>query len=442
MERFGASSVLVADAMLLTDDPASGDRLNRSDVVATLETLLDQIAAPACVAVYGSWGAGKTSILSMMRQRWIDTGGKAVWFDPWEHERRPDLLGPLVLAIAATRPKSLGRPIAMLAKGILRSLGKLAGSVEWEIGIPGAKAKVSLEDTVAEFKEGVREFSYKNEVQEIKQDFAELVKTLVGDEADAKPLIVFLDDLDRCLPETAVDVIEGVKLLLCARSSGLEVARVVFVFALDRQIVGEAIRHRYGGASTYTGENYLEKIFDFSVELPQVAGTAANAFLDHLGQGIEPFRVALGNVVQAVPAFANPRVIKRAVNRLRLFAQLHEEKKSLDRHHAYRDMVGDGLAVARFVCWVCGAERFRSFRRYFFEAPPDELDLFNAYLVANPANPRGQLSPDAAAIADSPGFRSYYLHLSNLSAKNLIAQREARQYSVKQLDDWLRSLGL
>ena len=427
--------------MLLTDEPAASDRLNRADVVATLETLLDQIAAPACVAVYGSWGAGKTSVLSQMRQRWEEADGQAVWFDPWEHERRPDVMGPLILTIAATQPKAVGRPIAMLAKGILRSLAKLAGSVEWEVGVLGAKAKVSLEETLSEFKEGMREFSYKDEVREIKQDFAALVKVLVGDKDDAKPLVVFLDDLDRCLPETAVDVIEGVKLLLCSRSSGLDLARVVFVFALDRQIVGEAIRHRYGGASTYTGENYLEKIFDFSLELPHVAGDAAKAFLDDLGHGIGPFRVALAQILAEVPAFANPRVIKRVVNRLRLFAALHDRPGSSE-NPVYKELIESSTYAQRFVCWVCGAERFRSFRHYLFEAPWDELNRFNALVSANGSSGQPRLSPEAAAIAESPGFPKYYRKLADLTRDGFPVLKKDAPYGLAFIDDWLRSLGL
>jgi len=427
--------------MLLTDDPAAADVLNRSEVVSTIDAVLRDIAPPACVAVYGSWGAGKTSVLEMAKARWTDGGGQAVWFDPWEHERRPDILGPLILAIAAARPRSVGRPIGLLAKGLVRALGKLAGSVQWEVGIPGAKAKLSLEDSITEFRDGSREFSYKDEIKEIKEDFAALVKALVGDD-DGKPLVVFLDDLDRCLPETTVTLIDAVKLLLCSRSGELGLARVVFVFGLDRQIVGEAIRNRYGGASSYTGENYLEKIFDLSIELPQVTGPAAAAFLDVLSEGIKGFRPAFGSCLAAIPAFANPRVIKRSVNRFRLFAALHGSDAPPERRLAYDKLISDDEAVARFVCWVCGSERFRSFRRYLLEVPDDELNQFNAYVAGGRAEVRARLSPEGAAIADSPGFRAYYSELARVSKNDLLAQRAGDQHSLAHIDAWLRGVGL
>jgi hypothetical protein len=213
---------------------------------------------------------------------------------------------------------------------------------------------------------------------------------------------------------------------------------VVFVFALDRQIVGEAIRHRYGGASTYTGENYLEKIFDFSVELPQVAGDAAKAFLDDLVQGIEPFRRALNAVVARVPAFANPRVIKRAVNRIRLFAALHEQKAGKQRE-AYDTLLSSQADVARFVCWVCGSERFRSFRRYLLEAPRDELDRFNDYVTMNETV---ALRQEALEIADSPGFGSYYMTLKDLSPNIQEQRNNDARYTLAFIDAWLRSVGL
>jgi hypothetical protein len=412
---------------LLTDDPGLEDRLGRGPLVGTMVSLLDRLEPPACVAVYGSWGAGKTSVLQQVKRRCEDRGQPTVWFDPWEHERRPDVLAPLILAIARARPEGAGKRVKLLALGLLKAIASLKLSFAAPLG---AGFEISLEKSLGSLWQDAKDLErYRDEVFQIKEDFRALVDEIVP-HADDRRLLIFLDDLDRCLPETAVALIEAVKLLLCSRSGEVGLSRVIFVFALDRHIVGEAIRHEYGGASIYTGENYLEKIFDFSVELPVVSKENASSFVKSFETGLGPFAQPLCTAIEKIPALANPRVIKRAINRLRLYAALPEKAAQMET------LKRDDDTLRRTVLWVCGSERFRSFRHFLREAPLGELaDVYK--LMKGDLDARARLSPEGVAIVDAPGFRTYYFQL----AMNQTGA-DAFHAHLRGVDDDLREIGL
>lgn len=100
-------------------------------------------------------------------------------------------------------------------------------------------------------------------------------------EADFRLNLVFLvDDLDRCLPDKAVEVLEAIKLFL-------EVEGCAFVLALDEEVIERGIAHRYRdyalqgreGLTPITGAEYLEKLVHLPVRLPRPTGAAARDFL-------------------------------------------------------------------------------------------------------------------------------------------------------------------
>lgn len=93
-------------------------------------------------------------------------------------------------------------------------------------------------------------------------------------------LIFLVDDLDRCLPDKAVEVLEAIKLFL-------EVEGCAFVLALDEEVIERGIAHRYrdyalqgrAGLTPITGAEYLEKLVHLPVRLPRPTGAAAREFM-------------------------------------------------------------------------------------------------------------------------------------------------------------------
>ena len=453
-----------ADLSLLKDslnDIGTSDKedlLGQGPALQTVLTAIGALPPPGCIALYGAWGSGKSTLLHNAKQRWSDQHGPAVWFDPWMYERQDDVLTPMLHTIL--RELDLGKDgserLKNLAVGIAKTLLSLTSRIFVAHVSAGASeaAKTLLaplvESSPKDFEPHFEKWSaFQDEVLKTQENFAELVKEALSvrtrkGQPDER-LVVFLDDLDRCLPDQVVQLIEGIKLLLLGQASD---AKVVFAFALDRQIVGEAIRARYPDSTLYTGENYLEKIFDVSLEVPAVQPERLNLFLGHLigedrhqrlAEPLTSQEMKGADLLQAVltnPVFANPRVIKRVVNRMEL---LFAHKKVA----AEIDGLWDADIYRRLVLWIAGAERFRTFRHYYFVASEAELKAlgFELGLTKDTADARNTPSTVVSLLAQ-PGFRAYAQMLF-ATEDDLTRLRDINvPGSLAKLDRMLRSAGL
>ncbi len=112
------------------------------------------------------------------------------------------------------------------------------------------------------------------DVEEFRTRFADLVKSL--DQVAA--VLVFIDDLDRCLPETVVDPFEAIRLLLGA-------PRTAFVVAANQKIVESAVDARYPelrGNGVGIGAQYLEKMLQLKIAVPALAVPEAVTYVNML----------------------------------------------------------------------------------------------------------------------------------------------------------------
>ncbi len=472
-------------------DATARDLLGQRAVIATLGKAIERLPAPACIAVYGPWGSGKTNILrNAMRNASADLH-IPVWFDPWQYDRQPDLLGPLLRALLVemrerTRkePERAERFIAA-AKG----LGRMLLSLGVRVAIRGG-ANALLPLAIASDADGEMPVEVAagdsgkldidgwlrgrgepgDEVERIKAQFRELVDATLeltaadGAQSDNRRVVFFLDDLDRCLPDRVVDLIERVKLLLCGTERRMSSARddhadadpaagaskAVFVFALDRRIVGEAIRHRFPGASQYSGENYLEKIFDFSLETPPVPSEtkAVSRFVEHWAEGlggIDTLAAPFGgrpNLVAALalPPLANPRVIKRTLNRLTLL---------LDEPSRARLIVDAGWQThdqrRHALVWLAGAERFRVIRHLIRRGETQAFQRLLDHLRDAPKKP--VLLSETGRLVTLPGLLPYLDALGLVGSKRhteleQFAGKPIQPGSLRWFDDLMRSAGL
>ena len=183
---------------------------------------------------------------------------------------------------------------------------------------------------------------YREQVRAIEQ-FQNQLRSLVGEWISGRGwrLVVFIDDLDRCLPEQAVGVLEAIKVFL-------DIPGCIFVLGMDRQIIERGIRVRYkefaldadaaaraGHAAAVfpvAGRDYLEKIVQVPFELPPLEGRMIEKFLR------ERLRLAdETDTLQVVSAMTaglerNPRKLKRTLNTFRL--QLALAKANGQKHPA------------------------------------------------------------------------------------------------------------
>ncbi len=473
------------EAALLKDERTplarDNDLLGQGPALDTLKDAIGRLPTPACLALYGSWGSGKTTLMASARAELKDDGHPTVWFDPWQYERHDNVLLMLLLQIVRglelQNAANVRRFVEQATKVALQITGKIGSSAAGLIGGPLVKEGLGLLGSLDLSKLATQLAAGKDppdDIRKLRQRFAGIVRSGVKKKS-GKRLVVFLDDLDRCLPDQAVALIEAVKLFLAdgaadpidPKNGG---APVVFVFGLDRLIIGEAIRARFPQSTLYTGENYLEKIFDLSLEAPPIESNASavRKFIDSLPGlslddlarklffpvGSQEDASSVADEIAAVlaqPVLANPRVVKRSINRLRLLAQ-HGRKAlpSLSNDTALLD----DKSATRLIAWIAGAERFRSFRQFYRDAGESELGVLDEAVrqASGVKSPQAiQPSGRIAAIVATPGFTTWYwekglLGLASNDAqanvRTLLGKSKAPFSTLQGLEDLLRRVGL
>ncbi len=241
---------------------------------------------PMAIAIYGDWGTGKTTAmkwLDVMLRHWNyykpkkgEFKGKKitvkpVWFYPWKYDNKEDVWRGLIAEIILESIKVEGADIGTITKatkqfGLFLGKSFLHALSAVSLEIPGIKAKGSdiasaIRDIVDEFKKVDHpENAYLNEFESALQNW--IKDTVKGD----KRLVIFVDDLDRCMPEVALRVLEALKLYL-------NIDKLVFVVGVDREIIDKLVEHHYTEQGFHKDNDkhkfstYLAKIFQLEVHL-------------------------------------------------------------------------------------------------------------------------------------------------------------------------------
>lgn len=167
-------------------------------------------------------------------------------------------------------------------------------------------------------------------LEQFYQEFKKLVEAWVID--PGLRLIVFIDDLDRCLPEQAIGVLEAIKVFL-------DIQGCLFVLGVDREVIERGIRVRYKefaladdptmreGSNSFpiAGRDYLDKIVQVPFELPPLEPAVMKAFVQNRLQqqdDVEEEYIESVSYLMSIGLQPNPRKVKRTLNTFRLLVQL------------------------------------------------------------------------------------------------------------------------
>ncbi len=349
----------MADADLysnLDDLPADTDGLDFSPYVETLAGLLgsQRTRTPLTLGVFGDWGSGKTTLLRLVRKA-LPAACRTVWFDAWKYDQQETLWRALLLLVLTEvgqaipeDEKAAHQDLDDLRNALYRTvdreevgkveidgeklLGGLAkGAVRIGLSfIPPAKVLADLVAGLGE-KSGdgagddllgairrERTQIHVDQVQFLEQfqeRFEKLVKKyVIGRGEGAGRLVVFVDDLDRCLPEKAVEVLEAIKLFLDVRGCA-------FALGLAPDVIARGIEMKYRefgvgsgeGAKAFPidGARYLEKIIQIPFQIPPIEAEDMRSFVNGL---VDTWPDPACAEVFAVGLGGSPRQVKRAVN--------------------------------------------------------------------------------------------------------------------------------
>ncbi|WP_347555636.1 P-loop NTPase fold protein [Robbsia sp. KACC 23696] len=290
------------------DNETTVDYLNFGIVADACAKLLQQARGePISVGISGGWGAGKSSLVRMVGQR-LEGLNKPdensyvfVTFNPWLYQDFDSarsallqLVGDKVLQEAGEREGLRDKAIKLLKRINVLRLVQLGGeaAATYFTGVPvgmigRAMKKFGLLDSdngddgkkdEKDKKEADKNddgllkkaepLSLPNEIHEFRVALEALLEEL------KITLVVFVDDLDRCLPKTAISTLESIRLLLFIKRSA-------FVIAADNDFIKGAVRIHFAGTEIKdeVATNYFDKLIQVPLHVPRLGVNEAKAYI-------------------------------------------------------------------------------------------------------------------------------------------------------------------
>lgn len=289
-------------------DVWADDRLGRKPYADFLTTYLRnrcvnekdgaQTLTPFCISIDAKWGEGKTFFL----QTWMaalqqEARNPVFLFDAWTSDFDTD---PIVAFMAAFKhaldaeikklpvafeaEKALADGVRKLGKAVMPTLKALGRAVveKHAPGFIGAVADIATEskssndgetrldeqldsakDTVSEalFKSLLAESTKRKAlIADFRKEIERTLRYLADNSAVELPMFVFIDELDRCRPTFAVELLEGLKHVF-------NIPGLCFVVATNIEQLAHSVKAVYGEG--FDGTAYLQRFFDVGYVLPR-----------------------------------------------------------------------------------------------------------------------------------------------------------------------------
>lgn len=286
--------------MIWPDHETEKDMLGYRHLVDIIvELSQDHHMLPASIGVFGDWGSGKSSILKMVSSKLIlNRKNLVINFNGWTFEGYDDAKSALMETILDRISRQT--KISVKAKKILIRLFKrvkwlrlLKTSLKISVGAAVAGpagaaifAGMEFKDIVENAKEAFADISddavedylrkesdsklLSKGISEFRQEFWELIK-----ETEIETLIVIIDDLDRCLPDTIIETLEAIKLFLFVENSA-------FILGADERLIEYAVRCRFPelpGEKVEVGRDYLEKLIQYPIRIPALGQSEIETYI-------------------------------------------------------------------------------------------------------------------------------------------------------------------
>ena len=280
MEKF---RIQPKDIEIPEENPFKYDQLGRRKLIESLTNLMGAIEGPCVIAVDAPWGAGKTTFLRMWSQHLRNQKFPVVEFNAWETDFSDDPFVALCAEMNRGFGKGEGTGPAIEFKEAAVEVIKHIGSntVEKVTGglVVPTKLLADLVDTATQER-----LDKYQKAQKVIEEFKEKLESMTDaltteveqtDADDQKPLVVMIDELDRCRPTYAVELLETTKHLFA-------VDQVVFVLAVNRSELQHAVKALYG--NEFKADGYLRRFIDLDVRLPEpYLENFLNDLLDSMG---------------------------------------------------------------------------------------------------------------------------------------------------------------
>ncbi len=246
-------------------NPFKHDLLNRKEAVENLTRLVGNLHGPCVLSVDAAWGFGKTTFMKIWAQHLRNRGFPVIEFNAWETDFSENpfltLSTELTECLNSRQAEVTGNTIEELKNAtrdvihwVVPSATRLLASQIPLVGSEIGEKIASLAEEALSFQSEARK-SVKGFRQVLHCSARELSEASRG-----RPLMVMIDELDRCRPTYAVELLETAKHLF-------SVDHIIFVLAVNCSQLAHSIKAVYG--NDFDADGYLRRFFDVDFKLPK-----------------------------------------------------------------------------------------------------------------------------------------------------------------------------
>lgn len=217
---------------ILLDVPAKDPSLGFTQIAQALSQIVRTSEPRFAVGIFGGWGSGKSTLMEEIEQLISqDRTAMVVRFNAWRYERESHLIIPLLDTIRSylaewaahlehaderNKAREITRKIGQVVRALVRA-------TTIEIGVPSGPT-LSLEPGKALDELMAQPDDVGSSAQSLYFGAFQQLTSAFSDvrEAGLSRIVVFVDDLDRCLPQQSLTVLESMKLFFDTRPNVFE----------------------------------------------------------------------------------------------------------------------------------------------------------------------------------------------------------------------------
>ena len=324
---------------------SQSDHLNRQSFVETLFETIIKLDRGKVISIEGDWGAGKTWILYALkkvafkyrREHNNSSDSRGIYFlNPWQY-KEPDLISALiekmlndVTEINSDTKKKFDKKqfIKDIAPFLLSSILSLTGAgIVFQNALKLVSNRFSKWWKKTEFESMDFTLDATAVAGEAFDRLANELSCSLRNDEERLPPIIFVDDIDRCLPHHQVSILEALHFLTAFGS------RAIFIVAMDPKLAIAAIQTHYS-SSIFDGDAYLQKLFNLRVRVP-TSSTLIDVLRNELNRFNLDISIPNDHVTSLKKAFPNigPRDMHRIASRLLLASISNIEANELVWHY-------------------------------------------------------------------------------------------------------------
>lgn len=244
-------------------DPFANCKLEREPYAQILTQIVSNYADGFVLAINNPWGEGKSTFVKMWKQQLTNEKYTTLYYNAWENDFEKDVLVALISELSEIKNKPIKTfnrvldKVVPLTSKLLPLIGKQIAKKTFGDEVTKAIIEGVVEYGAEELKEEMK--SYTSKKKSI-QDFKDTLEVFVNEVGNTKPIVFIIDELDRCRPNSAVEVLEQVKHLF-------SVPGIVFVLSIDKVQLGHAVRGVYGN-DNIDADEYLRRFIDVEYSIP------------------------------------------------------------------------------------------------------------------------------------------------------------------------------